>query len=119
MNDYAEIWNTHSNAPALVLLSNGEVVDLSGTTRVTVNCGGSPVVIVDSSTSPTAFDWATTVEYPAGSGTNVNALHLKFGAEGLDVGQYPDCELTIYDAAHPNGLVFTSELKLKVREQHA
>lgn len=119
MNHYATIWNGHDNGPALVLISNGEVLDLSSLTRVVVNFGGSPVVTVDSSTSPTAFDWSTQIEYPTNSGTLVDCLRLNFGDEGLTVGQYPNCQLTLYDPTTPDGLLFSDQLMIEVKAIYA
>lgn len=119
MNGYIEVWDDHGNNPPLVLLSNGEVIDLSSLTRVIVNFGGDPVVTVDSSTSPTAFDWTEQVEYPANSGTLVDCLKLNFGSEGLTIGQYPDCQLILYDAVYTTGLVFTDRMKIEIKAVYA
>jgi len=82
------------NTIDLLLKADGEAQDLSDTTRMTL---GLDDTVIDSATSPDAFDWDT--------GTT-GKLVLALGAEAIDAGVYKRAVLVVYNADNPNGVVW-------------
>lgn len=80
------------NVIDLVLLEDGVAVDLSAVTKMTLNFNST---MINSDTSPDAFDWST------GDGK----LSLALGAESIMTALY-DAELTVYDSQNTNGVVW-------------
>lgn len=92
------------------------LVDLSPITRVIFTVNGYSI---DSSTAPTAIWWTDTVMRTitidgAEESFNGNVLKLQVGPElataGLTVGEYDECCLVIYDAAHTEGTVYSNNI---------
>ena len=78
--------------------------DITGTSRMQLLIGQ---ILIDSRTSPGAFDWTTNGE--------TGQLDLTIGFEkGLRVGTYRS-RLTVYDNNYPNGRVW-GYLMIEVRE---
>ncbi len=102
-------WTGRDNAADLVLLADDEPVDPTAVTRVVLRL--SETVSVDSSTTPTAFDWPVDVTY---CGTAAKGLRLALGGLSLDAGLYTDVWLIVYDPDHTNGLVWTDGLSLRI-----
>ena len=86
---------THDNSIDLSFVIDGVVADLSNTTRMTVEFGDD---IVDSDTSPDAFDWSDAED---------GKMYLSFGDESIDVGSY-NALVAIYDAVNVDGVVWGS-----------
>ncbi len=94
------------NTNEYVLTADDQPVDLAPSTRMTLTVGG---VTIDSDTTGHGagqpFDWTE------GNGK----LVLAMGGQALVAGNYEDGELTVYDTAHPNGLVWTDSLGITVK----
>lgn len=75
------------------LTSDGAAVDISGLTRVTLDLGND--VVIDSATSPDAFDWATS----GAAGVLICAL----GGESIAAGKY-FAVLTTYAPEYQDGI---------------
>lgn len=86
------IYNGNDNAIDIQLLEDAVAINLSSVTRMIIAFGTK---VVDSDTSPDAFDWSE------GSGK----LTLILGAESIPEGLY-DAELTVYNAENINGIVW-------------
>lgn len=86
------IYNGNDNAIDLQLLEDAVAVDLSSVSRMTI---AFDTKVVDSDTSPSAFDWS------AGSGK----LTMILGAESISEGIY-NAELTVYDTENTKGIVW-------------
>ena len=86
---------THDNSIDLSFVIDGVVAELSNTTRMTVEFGDD---IVDSDTSPDAFDWLE---------GDIGKVYLSFGDESINVGSY-NALVTIYDAVNVDGVVWGS-----------
>jgi len=95
------VYNGHDNTIDLLLKADGEPVDLSSVTRMTLKAGD---VMVDSDTSPEAFDWDT--------GTTGKVI-LSLGDQGLAEGA-SRARLTVYDPYNPDGVVW-GEFRLLVK----
>ena len=96
------VYKNRDNPISLGLLTDAQVTDITGTTRMIVQLiEAGPDGFVDSRASPSAFDWST-------SGAN-GQLDLVLGLEksiiNADCGNYKT-RLTIFDAAYANGLVW-------------
>jgi len=92
----------HDNTVDLLLKADGEAVDLSSVTRMTLDVDGTTI---DSDESGDAFDW---------SGETTGKVVLALGAEELSNGRYT-ATLTVYDPSNTNGIVW-GDFKLVVRE---
>jgi hypothetical protein len=89
------VYNGRNNSNDLLLKADGVAVDLATTvTRMQLIVGTKTV---DSTTTPTAFDWTPA---PAVAGKVI----LTLGAAGLTVGVRQVAELIVYDAANPLGI---------------
>lgn len=82
-----------SNTIDLLLKADGSAVDLSSVTRMTLDFDGT---VIDSDTSPSAFDWDT--------GTTGKVV-LALGAESISAGTYRAL-LTVYDDTNVNGIAW-------------
>ena len=87
------IYLGHDNIIDLLLTADGEVVDISATTRATAQFGG---IYIDSDTSLSAFDWSEGED---------GILHLTFGKETILTGTYK-VVITLYDPVNPDGVVW-------------
>lgn len=89
------IYKGKGNEISLGLMADGAYSDISAANRMTLQVGD---LLVDSVSHASAFDWAT-------NGANGQVDIDIAGINGLDKGQFR-CQLTIYDATYPNGLVW-------------
>lgn len=89
------------NTIDLLLKADGSAQDLSTVTRMTLELDST---IIDSDSSPDAFDWDTGV---------TGKLVLALGGESITEGEYIT-KLTIYDPDNTNG-VFWGYIKLVVK----
>lgn len=97
-------YKTRDNAEDMVLLADDAAVDTTSLTRVAIKVGATTI---DSQSAPAAFEWPLTLQY---KGAAVKGLRLKLGGQAIAAGRYAKCRLTVYDAAHPNGLVWANDL---------
>lgn len=101
------MWETvhlgRDNSIDLLFMIDGNVSDISGSERVTIEFGDATI---DSDTSSDAFDWSDGED---------GILYLTLGEESIPVGYY-DAFVTIYDAENVNGWVWDS-FKCRVVEQ--
>lgn len=97
-----KVYLGRDNTVDLLLMADGAAVDLSSVTRMTLDIGGT---VVDSETSPAAFDWDT--------GTTGKVI-LALGDVELSEGGYKTI-LTVYDPSNPDGIVW-GEFKLIAKE---
>lgn len=86
------VYLNRDNTIDLQLKNDGNVANLSGTTKMELIVNGTTISSV---TSPDAFDWS------AGNGKLVLAL----GAENLSAGSYI-AKLIVYDADNTDGIVW-------------
>ena len=93
MTMYESVFLGHDNVIDLVLTADGEVVDITDTTRATAAFGST---LIDSETSMDVFDWSEGEE---------GLLHLTFGEESIPVGSY-NVVLTLYDVINTDGVVW-------------
>lgn len=106
MTEY--IYLGRDNKTVLQLKVAGTAEDISGATRMTLNFNGT---IVDSDTSPTAFDWSL------GSGK----VELALKNESIWAGTYRDenaVELVVYDPSNTDGIVW-GKINCIVQEKSA
>jgi len=96
MGVYETIFLGHENTIDLLFITDGEIVDITNTTRVTVAFGGT---VIDSDTSSSAFNWTE------GDGK----MYLSFGHESIEVGSY-HALVTIYDDVNDDGIIWGSFL---------
>ena len=89
---FEEIFLGHDNAIDLILLADGELADLTNIQRMTLEFKN---IVVDSDTSPTAFDWSE------GDGK----VFLMMGEEAIPLGSY-NAVLTAYDNVNDDGVVW-------------
>jgi hypothetical protein len=82
----------YDNTIDIKLLEDGETVDLSSVTRMTLTVAGATI---DSLEDPDVFDWS------AGDGVLVLAL----GDQELTAGTYR-ARLVVYDEKHDDGIVW-------------
>ena len=92
----------HDNGIDLTLKADDVAVDLSSVTRMILRDSGC-VWEVDSTTSPTAFDWS------AGDGR----ISMALGDEPIPAGAY-SCRLIVYDPTNTDGVVWDDLLRLEV-----
>ena len=92
----------HDNTVDLLLKADGEAVDLSSVTRMTLDVDGTTI---DSDVSGDAFDWDT--------GTTGKVV-LALGDEELSNGRYT-ARLVVYDPSNEDGIVW-GDFKLVVKE---
>lgn len=85
------VYRNRDNAIDLRLSSDGVAITHTSITRCQVLVG---TTLIDSQTTPTAFDL-----------TQADRISLKLGSSGLAVGRYP-ATLYVFDASHANGLVW-------------
>lgn len=111
------VWVSHGNIirKAFFNATTGESISLDSVTRAVVVLDETAPTLIDSSTSPAAFDWTGTAEYPIGSGEYVDVLEMDFGGLGLTAGKYPNCEVILFDAANPDGLIMTDNLAIEIK----
>ena len=81
------------NSIDLLFMVDGNVADISGAERVTIEFGD---VTVDSDTSPDAFDWSDGED---------GILYLTLGEESIPVGSY-NALIVIYDTIFTDGVVW-------------
>ncbi len=96
------VYLDHDNAIDLTLKADGVAVDLSSVTRMILRDSGC-VWDVDSTTSPTAFDWS------AGDGK----ISMSLGDEPIPAGAY-SCRLIVFDPTNTDGVVWDDLLRLEV-----
>lgn len=84
------------------LSSDSIALDITGLTRVTLDFGG---LVIDSDTSPTAFDWTT--EGAAG------ILIFSLGLCNIPVGEYMAI-LTVYEPDYTDGLSDWGYIPVKI-----
>ena len=92
----------HDNGIDLTLKADDVAVDLSSVTRMILRDSGC-VWEVDSTASPTAFDWS------AGGGR----ISMALGDEPIPAGAY-SCRLIVYDPTNTDGVVWDDLLRLEV-----
>lgn len=104
------------NTEDLVLLRGDQgqelAVDPSSITRIVVGVDDDAEVVDSSSAPPGTFLWPVDVVL---HGQPTKGIRLNLGAAGLEPRTYGDCRLTVFDPSYPNGLVWTENLKVKVR----
>jgi hypothetical protein len=93
MTTYEHIFLGHDNVIDLLLTADGDIVDISNTTRATALFDST---LIDSDTSMSVFDWSEGED---------GILHLTFGEESIPTGSYK-VVITLYDAVHTDGIVW-------------
>ena len=83
------------NTIDLKLLADGVAVDLAPVTRMVLMI---ETTVIDSTTTPSAFDWDT--------GVTGKIILFLGNTDGLPPGKYKST-LIVYDASNPNGLVWS------------
>jgi hypothetical protein len=95
------VYLTYDNPIVLQLTSNASAADLSGVTRMVLDCG---TLEIDSNTSPAEVAWA---------GSNVTLVLGRVA--GLAVLSSPvTARLIVYSPSAPHGLLWIEKLKLKL-----
>lgn len=97
------IYSGYDNELYLDFTQDGSVYDVTGLTRVRLLFGATEV---DSDTSPSAFDWTT-------DGANGRVIFYP-GSLSIPAGSYDQVKVITYDTKHPNGVVWTTSLKVDV-----
>lgn len=97
--------NGLGNAEEMILQESGAAADLSLITRMVLVFG---TLIIDSLTSPAAFDWSlkiTALEAARNPRLKIGdcKLELQLGFSSIPEGHYK-APLIVYDADNPNGL---------------
>lgn len=110
----APVFNGRDN-PIKVKLwrDGGQLVDLSGVTRVTVSINTPVVTVIDSDTAgPGVITWTDQV---LSRGDLVDVLTLVLGHQGIATGSW-SCEIVLFDATYPNGLQLENALDIEVQD---
>ena len=100
------VYKTHDNTFSIEVSENGTPVNLitTGVDRVVVTSASEQV---DSDVDASAFDYTTL------GATGI--IEFDFAdVSDLDIGSH-QCQLTIYDTAHPNGQVWDDIFAMSVR----
>jgi hypothetical protein len=96
------VYRNRDNINSLELRADGEVQDISGTIRMTLQVGDK---VIDSALVANVFDWTT-------SGAS-GQLDLILGHQNLEKGTYT-ATLTVFDLTYPHGLCW-GDFVVKVR----
>ena len=91
---YEIVYLTHDNSIDLKLLADGVAIDITNTTRMTLEFDAT---IIDSDLHSDVFDWSD------GDGK----LYLTLGAQTITEGTYY-AELVVYDSVNTDGIVWGS-----------
>ena len=84
----------HDNTIDLVLKKNGVPDNLSTITKVEITIGAT---VINSVANPLAFDLSKIA---------IGTLVLKLGDQPIPSGNYSRCEIVVFDATRPGGLVW-------------
>lgn len=102
---YEKVYLGRGDTFRRLLTSDGAAVDITGLTRVTLDLGDD--IVIDSATSPDAFDWTT-------DGAN-GILICALGGESIAVGKY-FAVLTTYEPSYPDGISGWGAFRVQVIE---
>lgn len=91
----------NDNSIDIILKEDGVAVDLSGTSRVTLE--------LDSVYDSAVVGWGDNEPFDVTEGSG--KLIMRLGGLGIAAGNYPEAELVVYDPGNLNGIVWG---KLKV-----
>jgi hypothetical protein len=89
------VWLEHDNSVDLLLRADGDLVDLSAVTEITITVGGITVSSTDNVNG--AIRWDGALE------TGEVQLHL--GDESLPEGDH-NCRLVVYDPSNTDGIAW-------------
>lgn len=89
---YEIVYLGHDNTIDLLLRADGVAYDITSTTRMTLDFGGT---VIDSAVHTSVFDWSD------GDGK----LYLTLGDETIATGTY-EADLVVYDSVHTNGIMW-------------
>lgn len=103
------VYQGRDNTEELVLLADDAPADVTAITRIVLVIGA---VTIDSQLVAGAITWPVVMAY---KGAPINGVKLALGAAGLAAGNHAECRLTVYDPLHPNGLVWTDGLSVRVK----
>lgn len=100
------VYSGHDNIIKLLLKEDGEAVDLSSVTRITMSFGTTEI---DTSDAGTTLTTDGTFDLSEGSS---GILSIRLGDQEIESGAYGS-EIVIYDATNDNGVVW-GEVKIIV-----
>ena len=96
-----DVYNGRDNTIDLLLTEDGVSITHGDITRVVVALNDDDDTEIDSSTSPSAFDWAN------------DKLILSLGGESIPAGSY-NADIFVYTSGNPNGIQWEPKVGIRV-----